>query len=238
MLVAKHKKGLAVLVGVMALALSVVGVLAPPEYARFMAVFWLGWFGLAGWLLWSVLAKFILATEPASNIKFEQAFDRFEESLNGLGKEQAEMRLNLNTAITKQNTLIELLVGFLKEAENLKVRREALKSIGKTAYHDGNLGLLLMNLPAEHRQQVIRAEAEVLEAQANAYLTQAQALLNRVVVARGSIARQQMKLRATDAAIPLLEMNNALATCETRLAALNQALPEPSGLKRYLIAQN
>lgn len=237
MVIAKNKTGLAIVVGVTAMILSAAGMLVAPGYTKFVTVLWLPWLGLAGWLVWSVLAKTVFATEPVA--KVEQAFDRFEDSLNNLSKEQSELRINLDTAITKQDVLIELLVGFVNEAANLKERREALKSIGKTTFHDDKLALLLMSLSTEQRKQVVQAESEILEAQANAYLVQAQALLNRVVAARGAIARQQLKFRRTEAAIPLLQMNESLGQCERRLVfELNRMLPEPSSLKRRLPAQN
>lgn len=235
MFVAKNKKGLGLLVGVVAVGLTVAGTLTPPEYSQFVGLLWLPWLALLGWLGWSIVAPLVFAVEAVKVERAGQMFDQFENALDKLSSEQGEMRIELQTAVTYQETLIDLLVGFIEEAERLAKRRDGLNNTGKVSVSDPKLSYLLTNLDGVEQQRVIDHETGNLTAQEQAYRMQAKALLNRVVEARGRIAQQQMKLRTTDAAIPLLQMNDALGKCQSRLVELNHALPEPASLKRRLL---
>ena len=236
MFVAKNKKGLGILIAVLAALFTIAGTLTPPEYEQFVGLLWLPWLALSGWLGWSLVAPLVFAVEAVEVQKAGQVFDRFEDALDKLSSQQGELRIDLQTAITYQETLIDLLVGFTEEATRLAARRDALNSPGKVSVSDPKLGYLLTNLDGPDQQRVIGYESGNLAAQEQAYQMQAKALLNRVVEARGRIAQQQMKLRTTDAAIPLLQMNEALGKCQSRLVELNHALPEPNILKRRLLA--
>lgn len=236
MFVAKNKKGLGILIAVLAVLFTVAGALTPPEYNQFVGLLWLPWLALLAWLGWSIVAPLVFTLETVQVERAGQVFDRFENALDKLSGEQGELRIDLQTAITYQETLIDLLVGFLEEAETLASRRDGLNNTGKVSVADPKLGYLLTNLDGAEQQRVINYETGNLTAQEQAYRVHAKSLLNRVVEARGRIAQQQMKLRTTDAAIPLLQMNEALGKCQSRLVELNHALPEPSSLKRRLLA--
>jgi hypothetical protein len=236
MIVAQNKKGLGILTGVLAFALALAGLLVPEQYMAIVSLLWLPWLLLLSWLGWSIIAPIILSTESAKVKGADEAFENFEASIAMLSQEQANLRLNLQTAQVYHDTLIDLLVGFIEQAAGLERKREALTKPGAVSVSDPKLFLLLNNLEGAEQQMVINAEVGSLEYQEMSYRMQAKALLSRVMSARGQIANESLKLETTNAAIPLLQMNNSLQTCQAQLVELNQGrfLESKSVVRRML----
>lgn len=235
MVVAKNKKALVILVIGVAGALVVAGILTPPEYGQFVGLLWLPWLALLAWLAWSLIAPVVFTAEMVAPPEaVTGAFDKFEAALDNLAADQGELRINLQTATVLQETLIDLVVGFLDEAKDLADRLNGL-SADRLRVADPKLAYLLDNLDGPEQSRVIASEIGNLQAQQRSYQMQAHALLGRVVEARGRIAQQQLKLRTTEAAMPLLEMNEALGKCQMTLGEFNARLPEPRGMRRRLL---
>lgn len=229
--VAKRKVQLLILLILLAVSLSVAGMFVPGDYLSYLNVIWATWLILAGWFAWSVIGKTLFEVETVEIPQpVVEAFDRFDESIRRLEAEQGEIETRLQDALTYQAELTEVLIGFIEQADRIRVARASIGggNAGAVMYHDPAFGRLLQNLGEAEREGTLTSELGIIEAQENAYRQQATALLNRVIEARARIARQQVKLGMSQAAVPLLQMNRALGQCEAKLYYLNNGLPKRS----------
>jgi len=225
LIVAKLKWQLAALVGIYFVALVMAAPFVPEQYFSYFRAVWIVWFLLAGWLAWSIIGKLIFTAETVKIApEVQDAFNRFEESMKQLTDEQTNLSQNIQDAVTYQRELVNVLIGFIEQAEMMQAHWKGIKNPGKATFYDPTLGRLMKSLDKKQLADIIQTEMGILQAQEDAYRRQAQSILNRVMEARGQIAQQRLKLNQTEAAVPLLQMGRALEVCERQLVYLNEPM--------------
>jgi hypothetical protein len=219
--VAKYKFQLGVLVGIGLLAMWVLTMLLPLNV--YLMIGWAIWGLLGVWLSWSWLARPLFGLQTVRIGKeIESAFDRFDESMDKLSKEESILQADVRDAVVYQREIIKVLTGFIDKAESLKAQRQQLvQGVGEQLFYDPEFGGMLQRLDPGSKQATIESESGILSAQEDAYRQQAALILNRVMQSRAAIARQQLKLKQVEAAQPILRLNKSLGDCGNRLAYLS-----------------